>query len=291
MFDMFENMNSSDSESSSVSSYSGKTFVVSAGGSIFFKQKPDSGLLKEFASCIEELKTEGYKFVIVVGGGQVARNYCEAASELGMNNFAIDKVAIEITRANASLMLGSLKDAHQEVLTDISKAKQVLDSGKIAVFGGLMPSLTTDAVGVLIAEFLDASFINLTNVDGIYNKDPSKHDDAELYEKINHDKLIQVLKKASSKPGQNFVLDMPSCLILRRSNIRAGVMDGSDLENFKSFVRGQSFTGTLIEDFEETEEDEDSVGKDKPVRRTPKTAKKKTAVKKSKDLDPSEIDF
>jgi uridylate kinase len=264
MFEMFEAMSQNESiqeSSSSPQQDNGKRFVISAGGSVFFGQKPDAALIAKFGSCIEELHNEGFRFAIVAGGGSIARTYCAAATSLGMSNFLTDNAAIHITRANAALMLGSLKDGCREVLSSPEKAEAVISSGKIPVYGGLMPSLTTDAVAALLAEFLDATFVNLTDVGGIYSSDPSKHPGAKLYEKLTHAKLMAVLKIAASKPGQNFVLDTPSCLILRRSKLRAAVLKGSDLENFRAFVRGQPFTGTLIEDEQQgspSEADEDT---------------------------------
>src|SRR3989338_72195 len=134
--------------SQSYGSYSsGETiYAVSVGGSLLIEQKPSSSQIAKLAEKISSLHREGYKFALVVGGGKVARNYAASAKALGANNFVQDELGIMITRANALLLVQALEAAHEEVLTDVKKAKHVLEQGKIPVFGGLMPSFTTDAV-------------------------------------------------------------------------------------------------------------------------------------------------
>lgn len=224
------------------------TYVISVGGSILIDQKPNYSMIAKFAESINRLSDEGYRIVLVVGGGKVCRNYVAAAKSLGANNFQLDELGITITRANASLLIPVINNAHKAILTEVNQARPVLDVGKIPVFGGLHPGITTDAVAALIAEALDGIFINLTNVDGIYSMDPKKHPHAKFYEKIPYNELISLMKLGESKPAQNLVLDLPCCLILKRSKLKGMVMDGTDLDNFKAAVRGGEFKGTVIED-------------------------------------------
>lgn len=228
-----------------------KTYVVSVGGSLIAKEKPDVALIGKLAEKINMLQKEGYRFVIVVGGGKVCRNYIAAAKALGASNFIADSIGIAVTRINAMLMIQALDNAYPNVLTEVEKSKPILDSGKIPVYGGLLPGITTDCVAALIAEFLKAEFVNLTNVDGIYSSDPKTNPNAKFYPEITYDRLIALMKLAESKPGQNVVLDLPSCLILKRSKIPAIILNGNDLENFVSAIRGYEYRGTRIIEREE----------------------------------------
>ncbi len=257
---MFENMfgNSDDSESSSSydsnsessSSYSSFShsdiFVVSIGGSVLLGDGVSSEKVSAVADSISRLHNEGYKFVLVVGGGPICREYLTAAKELGTNNFFMDELAIKITRVNATLLIAGLEKAYSEVLTHIGSAKELIDTGQIPIYGGLLPGATTDFVAALLAESLNAKFINLSNVDGIYSSDPSKNKRAKMYSELDYDKLMKLVASAESKPGQNLVIDLPACNILRRSRIKSLFMNGNDLENFESAVRGNSFTGTVV---------------------------------------------
>lgn len=222
-------------------------FVVSIGGSVLLNEGINSETISKFAASISSLHREGFKFALVVGGGEICREYVLCAEELGANNFFLDELAIKITRANASLLIAALKEeAYPEVLADIGVARGIIDSGKIVVYGGIIPGATTDFVAALLAESLGAKFINLSNVDGIYTSDPKKNKRAKMYPAIDYDKLMGVIASAESKPGQNLVIDLPACNILRRSRIKALFLNGQNLENFESAVRGQSFTGTIV---------------------------------------------
>lgn len=247
MFDMFDMFKEEEKKEASPSA-SPNTFVISIGGSVIIDEKPNTAQIAKFAEVINNLVREGNKFILVVGGGKVARSYAAAAKTLGANNYVQDELGIRITRANAMLLIQALDNAHREVLTEVKKAGEVIDTGKVAVFGGLMPGFTTDAVSALIAESLGATFINLTDVDGVYSTDPKGSRTAKFFPEISYDKLIALMKLSESKPGQNLVLDLPACLILKRSSIRTIVMGGEDLANFEAAVRGGEFNGTVIEE-------------------------------------------
>jgi uridylate kinase len=250
-----------------------KVFVVSVGGSLFFDGKPNPSQISLFAQKITELRKKGFSFVLVCGGGKPARDYVAGAKALGANNFEMDKLGIALTRANAMLLINALEDAFPRVLTAPHEAKIALSMGKVPIFGGLLPSFTTDAVSALIAEALITTttptsssvtengagsnapeMVNLTNVDGVYSADPKTHSGARFFSKIGYDKLLSLIKAAESKPGQHMILDIPCVLILKRSKIRAHVMNGTDLENFVSFVIGSDYRGTLVSDEKETNE-------------------------------------
>jgi len=235
---------------------SGKLFVLSVGGSLIAPEKPDSTFLSKFSLTLKSLGERGYRFAIVAGGGSVGRNYIASARSLGADNFSLDLLGIAVTRINAMLLIQALENAYPHVLTEIPEAKHALVLGKTPVFGGLLPGITTDAVAALLAEFLGADYINLTNVDGIYSADPKLKPNAKFYPELSHDRLISLMQVAESKPGQNLVMDLPACYILKRSNIRGIVLNGSDLSNFEYAVDGGEFTGTVIKTAAEIEESE-----------------------------------
>jgi uridylate kinase len=253
------NPQSNDYSSQSTSSYSPsnysqnsnystqkRTFVLSVGGSVFFNEKLRDPEIAKFCEVINELKREGFEFVIVVGGGRVARVYQAGAKALGANNFDLDEVAIQITRANAMLFTHIIENSWKEVLTDPKQAENVLLLGKTPVFGGTTPGQTTDAVGAIIAEMMNAEFINLSNVDGIYSADPNKEPNAKMYKELSHVRMLSLLKAEASKPGGHSFLDAHAANIINRSKVRSYFVSGTDLENFKNCVRGMEFKGTIV---------------------------------------------
>ncbi|MCX8190104.1 MAG: UMP kinase [Candidatus Diapherotrites archaeon] len=223
-----------------------KPVVLSVGGSLIAQEKPNASFIGKFSEKIKELWTEGHRFAIVVGGGAICRNYIAAAKALGANNYSADALAIMVTRVNAMLLIQGLEKAYPQVLENVFASKKVLNAGMIPVYGGLLPGITTDCVAALLAEFLGGTFINLTNVDGVYSSDPRDNPRAKFYPEISYERLISLISVAESKPGQNLVMDLPSCLILKRSKIPAIILNGNDLDNFASAVRGLPFKGTKV---------------------------------------------
>jgi len=258
MFEMFENYNeSSSSESSSTFSVDKPIVVVSVGGSMIAKDKINATLIAKFAHAVIELKKEGFEFILVAGGGGIAREYIAAAKSLGVeNNFVLDEIAITVTRLNALMLIQAFDETFPEVLTDVKRIHQILESNKIPVFGGLIPGFTTDTVAASIAEYLGGIFVNLSNQEGIYNTDPKHSKNAKLIPKMNHEKLMRVLARNDSRaPGENLILDAFTCMILNRSKITTFVLSMENLEDFKNAVKGLEFNGTIIETTEnETEE-------------------------------------
>jgi len=253
LFKIFSDNESKSSEAEQTSElgiesvdFNKRPIVLSVGGSLVAQEKPNVTYIAKFAEKIKELYDSGYRFAIVVGGGIVCRNYIAAAKSLGANNFASDSLAIMVTRVNAMLVIQAIERAYPKVLTDVLEAKPIIDSGKIPIYGGLLPGITTDCVAALVAESLGGDFINLTNVDGVYSSDPKENPRAKFYPQLSYNRLISLIKLAESKPGQNIVLDLPSCLVLKRSNIPTIILNGNDLENFEKAVRGEPFVGTRI---------------------------------------------
>ncbi len=245
MFDLFETA----AASTSAASDSSKTFVLSIGGSAIIGDKPNTALMAKLATLISTLHKEGHQFAIVVGGGKTAREYIAAAKTLGANNFITDLVAIRITRANALLIIQALEGAYPEVQNDIVNARAVIDSGRIPVFGGLIPGFTTDTVAALLSEFLGATFVNLTNVDGIYSADPNRNRKATRYDKLSYERLWRLMARVDSRePGSNIVLDSFTCAILKRSKIKGIVLAADELSNLEACLRGNAFVGTTIGD-------------------------------------------
>jgi uridylate kinase len=278
-------------------------FVISIGGSILFEEnEPNPEKFKAIVDVITKLHRSGKKIVLVVGGGKVARLYSGVAGSLNLNKFEQDLVGIKVTRLNAFLLAAAMPDAHKKVLEDISDAKKVLDSGKIPVFGGLVPFFTTDSVAALLAEFFNGVFVNLTDVDGIYDSNPKQNPDAIMFSEISYSRLVSLAIAAGSSPGQNVVVDVACAMILKRSKIPAVFLNGNNLDNFMAYINGQSFVGTVVRDIPEENDSmvnssdgevfSDSVVVEKKPR---KRRSKKAVVKKSKDdyshPDPYQIDF
>ncbi len=231
-----------------------KTYVISVGGSIISQDKPITTYIAKLSETIQKLQFEGFNFVLVAGGGKLARSYISSVKTLGANAFYQDLVGIHASRLNALLLIEAVSNTFPKVVTQIEDVKTIIEAGKIPVLGGLLPGITTDCVSALTAEFLEATFVNLSNVDGVYSSDPNENPRAKFYPEISYNRLLSLMKLHSSKPGQNIILDLPSCLIIARSKVLTLILDGTDLENVEAAIRGQEFKGTIVGDFEQVEE-------------------------------------
>ena len=155
--------------------------VITIGGSIIIKDH-DYKKFRDFAEVLKDINEENEIFV-VVGGGTTARDYIGIARGLGVSEAMCDDVGIEVTRLNAKLLIAALGDkAYPAVPHNFREAIQFASSNRIVVMGGTEPAHSTDAVGSILAEFIGAELlINATSVDGLYNKDPNKYSDAEMF--------------------------------------------------------------------------------------------------------------
>ena len=103
-----------------------------------------------------------------------------------------------------------------------------------------------------VAEFLKApKVVILTNVDGIYNKDPNKFLGAKLLEKISPiqltDLIINDTSNTQASAGEYRIFDAVSLQILKRSKIEVNVGSGINLNAFKEFWNGSiNNIGTII---------------------------------------------
>jgi uridylate kinase len=298
MFEMFENWSEqtqnaksqSNTPTSAVSQNnvsvgnfsSRKTLVLSVGGSVFIGEKPKTTIIAKFCETINVLIDEGYAFVLVIGGGKTARQYQVSAKTLGANNFELDEVGIMATKINALLFTYNIHTAWKDVLSDIKMARKTLSFGRIPIFAGTIPGQTTDAVAASIAEYLNCDFVNLSNVNGIYASDPNKVVGTKMFTELTHTKMVSLLKASASKPGAHTFIDPMAANILSRSKIRSFFINGSDLENFKSLVRGQDYKGTIVQTGEPITTEEFELEKE---------MLENQFEEEEKNIDPKDIDF
>ncbi|MBO3757705.1 MAG: UMP kinase [Thermoproteota archaeon] len=203
--------------------------------------------IRHFAALLKKRISEGDKFVVVVGGGAVARAYINASRILGGTESFADNIGIAFTRINCMLLISALgENAYPTPTTSLDELKQALRLYHIVTIGGLTPGHSTDAVAALSAETISADiFIKMIEAGGIYDKDPKVYEDAKLLNEVNYEQLLQlILENKNTKAGEYKPLDLVALEILRRSKIKTVVV-GSELENLEAVLRGEEI-GTRI---------------------------------------------
>jgi uridylate kinase len=221
--------------------------VLRIGGSVVASPINPS-LLCEYADLLKDLKRQGHDIAVVVGGGTLAREFIEAAKEMGLPEDAQDEVAISISRVFAQLLLTKLgKSGCINVPLTIEQAANRLREGKIVVMGGLKPGMTTDTVAALLAENLVADLlVKGTDQEGVYDKDPRTHANAVKIDHLSFKDLSGVFVQDKHKAGIHQIIDPEAVKVLRRKHVKVVVVNGFKPRNVLMAVEGKS-VGTLIE--------------------------------------------
>ena len=205
--------------------------VITIGGSIIIKEY-NHQMFRDYAKLLKELHKE-HELYVVVGGGKPAREYIKVARDLDGGEANCDEIGINVTRINAKLLIMALgDDAYPVVPTNFNKAMEYATTDKIVVMGGTEPAHSTDAVGSILGEFVKADLvINLTSVDGLYDKDPNKYDNAKLYKEVTASKMMEYLSDKDVKAGTYEFFDKTAIQMIKRSGIKTVIVNGNEPEN------------------------------------------------------------
>jgi len=221
--------------------------VISIGGSIVVpKTGIDVEYLKKFRATINELIKQKRRFVIVVGGGHTARAYQQAASSIvKLNPEDVDWIGIHSTRLNGHLLRALFRDvALHRVVKD--PTKPVRWTEPVLIAAGWKPGWSTDYVAVRLAhKFKAQQIINLTNIDAVYDKDPSRFDDAEPYDVLSWSDFRKLVGDKWS-PGMNAPFDPIASKLAQKWGMEVTIAAGKDLKNLKNILTGKKFKGTRI---------------------------------------------
>jgi len=231
-----------------------KNIVIKFGGSLLFSEGGTINYEKitEFCDLIKNDKNYD-SIIIVCGGGTIARQYIKAIREFTENEILCDLIGIDISRINSRLIVANMKEfAYPQVPESFKELSTAIITSKIVVMGGLQPGQSTTSVAIQVAEFLKtARLVILTDVDGIYDKDPKVFDDAKLLRELNYDSLQKIILEMSgdkqAAAGEYRIFDIVSLQILKRSNVVVSVISGSNLDQFKKLWNNEKANvGTTI---------------------------------------------
>ncbi|MBU2612683.1 MAG: UMP kinase [Nanoarchaeota archaeon] len=223
-----------------------KTLVISLGGSQIIPDKINYSYLKKFKKIVlKNLKK--YKIVIVCGGGSLARKYIEAIKKENLGPYNQSLAGISATRTNArflSYFFGF--EPEWGIPHKMRILKKYLKKRNLVICGALeyKPDQTSDSTAAQIASKLNSEFINLTDVSGLYDKDPKKHKGAKLIQKISWENFDKIMKKINFKPGQHFILDQKASKIIKKEKIKTYIMKTP--EDLNKFLNEKKFVGTTI---------------------------------------------
>ena len=166
----------------------------------------DSHELTLIAREIAAAAKQGAELAVVVGGGNIIRGAALAedkvipkaiADQMGMMGTVINGLALkealeqigQPARVLSALMVSSVAEFFIR-----GRALRHMEKGRVVIFvaGTGNPFCTTDSAASLRAAEIGADVVlKATKVDGIYDKDPHKFDDAVRYESLSFDEAIK----------------------------------------------------------------------------------------------------
>ncbi|MBS3162004.1 UMP kinase [Candidatus Woesearchaeota archaeon] len=217
--------------------------VFSLGGSLIVPDKVDHDYLTKFKNFIEKLNKK-YKIIIVTGGGKTAREYMKEVKGDKVKSL----IGIMTTKLNARLISG-LFNITIDIPDTLEEVKKQIEENNLVVTGalGVQPHMTSDGNAAEIAEYLKAKiFINLTNVNGLYDKDPRKYKNSKLISYVDYKSFNDIIKKIKYEAGQHFILDQAAAEIITRSKTETAILNGKDFNNLQRFFDKKEFIGTII---------------------------------------------
>ena len=224
-----------------------KVIVISLGGSLIIPNEIDIKFLKEFKKVILK-NIKNYKFIIVCGGGNIARKYISALKKIGVNEKLQSMSGISATRMNARFMMYFFnKDQTEGIPQSMETVGKYIKEKDIIFCGALdyQPNQTSDATASQIALHFKTIFINLTNVKGLFDKNPFEHKDAKFIPEASFEELYEMSQSKKYKPGQHFVLDQTASEIIKKHKITTYIL-GKNMKQLDNLLNERKFTGTII---------------------------------------------
>lgn len=211
--------------------------VISVGGSLINPGKIDINFLKKLKKYVIENK---HKFILISGGGKPARDYAKAGKEFNLSTSKLDKIGIAATMLNAELLRQIFNAG------PVEQQPKKKEFRKVLLAGGWKPGASSDYDAVLWAQKNGISeIINLTNVDYVYTKDPSKSGAIPIKE-LSWPEFRQLIG-GKWKTGIHAPFDPVAARAAQKAGIKVICMNGKKLENLDKYLKGEKFTGTVIQ--------------------------------------------
>lgn len=211
----------------------------------------DPQTVMKLAKEIKEVKDLGIDVGIVVGGGNIWRG--KTAEGLGMDRAQADYMGMLATIMNGLALQDALEKlgVPTRVMSSLNvsevcepyirrRATRHMEKGRVVIFvGGTgSPYFSTDTAAALRAAEIDAEVILMAKngVEGVYNKDPRKHNDATMYNELTHKFVLE--------HGLE-IMDSTAASLCKDNKIDLIVFNMNQEGNIKKAVLGEKL-GTIV---------------------------------------------
>ena len=242
------------SEPSTITQKPFRRVLLKVSGEVLMGDTPygiDTNTVQSVAEDIAQIVKSGVELCIVIGGGNIFRGMAGAAK--GMERSSADYMGMLATVMNALAVQDGLEKAgvQTRVMSAIDmkevaepyirrRAVRHLEKGRVVICaaGTGNPYFTTDTAAALrAAELHTEAILKATKVDGVYDKDPMKHDDATLYKRLTY---IDVLNKRLG------VMDSTAISLAMDNDLPICVFNLFTPGNIKRVVSGED-VGTIVQ--------------------------------------------
>lgn len=210
----------------------------------------DPKVLDRMALEIGQLVGIGVQVGLVIGGGNLFRG--AALNKAGMDRVTGDHMGMLATVMNGLAMRDALERTNisSHVMSaipmsgvvehyDRRRAMRYLGEGEVVIFsaGTGNPFFTTDSAACLRGIEMDADVVlKATKVDGVFSADPMLDPNAELYDRLTYDEVLD------KKLG---VMDLTAICLCREHNMPLRVFRMSKQGALLNLVVGGN-EGTLV---------------------------------------------
>ena len=210
----------------------------------------DPGVVERISVEIADVVKTGAEVGLVIGGGNIFRGVSLAAG--GMNRAAADQMGMLATVINALSVQAGLEQQGldvrvmsalpiQQVCEDYDRRQAIrhLQKGRVVIFaaGTGNPFFTTDSAATLRGIEINADLVlKATKVDGVYSADPVKNPDAEFFNQLTVDEVLQ---------RQLGVMDLTAMLLCKDHNMPLRVFNMGKPDALKRILAGEN-EGTLV---------------------------------------------
>ena len=210
----------------------------------------DPKVIHRIAGEIGEVSKMGVQIALVIGGGNIFRG--AGLAESGIDRVTGDHMGMLATVMNALALQDAMESLNIDArvmsalaIHDICedyirrRAQRHLEKGRVVICaaGTGNPFFTTDTAAALRAIEIGANILlKATRVDGVYDADPETHPNAQRFESLSYDRVIE------SKLG---VMDANAIVLCRDQQMPIRVFDVFGEGNLKQLALGAPI-GTLI---------------------------------------------
>ncbi len=217
-----------------------------------FAGSRDYGIDAEFVNNIShELKDliseTGVQLAIIVGGGNIMRG--ASVADHGVERATGDYMGMLATIINGMALVDTLEANGQPARLQTRlrvesvaepyirrRAMRHLEKGRIVIVSGGTgnPFVTTDTAAVTTALELDCEVVlKATKVEGVYDKDPNKHEGAQKFDNVSYDEAlrnhdISIMDNAAISLAMDNKLPIVIFDLLQHGNIKK-VVEGEAL--------------------------------------------------------------